>query len=53
MMVIEAKQWIQKHFPYWDRNGGQDHIWLFTHDEGACWAPNEVTPSIWLTHWGR
>ncbi|MEW5317214.1 MAG: hypothetical protein WDW38_008534 [Sanguina aurantia] len=33
--------------------GGRDHVWLFTHDEGACWVPNEVTPSVWLTHWGR
>ncbi len=52
-MILETKRWIQKHYPYWDRRGGRDHIWLFTHDEGACWVPNEVTPSIWLTHWGR
>ena len=22
-------------------------------DEGACWAPNAIWPSIMLTHWGR
>jgi hypothetical protein len=52
-MVLEVKQWIDSRFPYWKKRGGKDHIWLFTHDEGACWAPDEVTPSIWLTHWGR
>lgn len=33
---------------------GSDHIFLFSHDEGACWAPTEVyNTSIILTHWGR
>lgn len=33
---------------------GADHIWLFAHDEGACWAPKELYEnSIILTHWGR
>ncbi|KAG2450529.1 hypothetical protein HYH02_005030 [Chlamydomonas schloesseri] len=35
------------------RRGGRDHIWLFTHDEGACWAPSVIKDSVWLTHWGR
>eukprot|EP00798_Chlamydomonas_sp_ICE-L_P023547 gene23547-9071_t len=52
-MILETKQWIDKKFPFWKRRGGADHIWPFTHDEGACWAPNDVVPSIWLTHWGR
>ena len=30
------------------------HIFLFAHDEGACWAPQELYDhSIILTHWGR
>jgi hypothetical protein len=54
MMTLEAKRWVQQHHPYWNRSGGADHIWLFTHDEGACWAPSEVyNTSIILTHWGR
>ncbi|KAG2455017.1 hypothetical protein HYH02_000842 [Chlamydomonas schloesseri] len=52
-MVIEAVQWINATFPFWQRRGGRDHIFTFTHDEGACWAPNIVNNSIWLTHWGR
>ncbi|KXZ48538.1 hypothetical protein GPECTOR_27g709 [Gonium pectorale] len=36
---LAAKNWIQKTFPFWDRNGGRDHIWLTNHDEGACYMP--------------
>ena len=24
----EAQHWIQSHYPYWDRKGGRDHIWV-------------------------
>ncbi len=34
-MQLEAKRWLQKEFPYWDRRGGRDHIFLMAHDEGA------------------
>ncbi|KXZ53467.1 hypothetical protein GPECTOR_7g917 [Gonium pectorale] len=52
-MLMEAVDWINATYPFWQRRGGRDHIWLFTHDEGACWAPNVLNSSIWLTHWGR
>ena len=39
--------------PHTQRRNGRDHIFLFTHDEGACWAPTVLNTSIWLTHWGR
>ena len=30
------------------------HLFLFSHDEGACWAPKDLFEfSIVLTHWGR
>ncbi len=54
MMTLEAKRYLQKTWPWWNRRQGRDHIWLFSHDEGACWAPTEVfNSSIILTHWGR
>ncbi|KAG2493469.1 hypothetical protein HYH03_008286 [Edaphochlamys debaryana] len=51
---LAAKRWIQSNFPFWDRRGGRDHIWLTNHDEGACYMPTEIyNTSIMLTHWGR
>jgi hypothetical protein len=52
-MLLEAHHWIRSHFPWWDRRGGRDHIWLVTHDEASCWVPAAIRPSIILSHWGR
>ena len=52
-MLLEAKRWVQETMPWWNRKGGRDHIWLVTHDEGSCWVPAELRPSIILSHWGR
>ena len=53
-MMLEAKRWLEKAFPFWKRRNGRDHIWLAAADEGACWMPTEVYQnSIVLTHWGR
>ena len=53
-MMLEARDWVKQHFPYWDRKQGRDHIWLMSHDEGACYAPTDIyRESIFLTHWGR
>jgi Exostosin family len=54
MMALEAKRWIENHYPWWRRRGGADHIWLFSHDEASCWVPTEIwNTSIILSHWGR
>ena len=42
MMTLEAQRWLALSHPYWNRSQGADHIWLFSHDEGACWAPTDV-----------
>eukprot|EP00798_Chlamydomonas_sp_ICE-L_P001799 gene1799-33219_t len=53
-MMNEALGWIKTQFPFWNKTGGKDHIWLTTADEGACWMPTEIfNNSIILTHWGR
>jgi hypothetical protein len=53
-LTHELLQWVKTSHPYWNRTGGADHIWHFAHDEGACWAPQEVYErSVVLTHWGR
>ncbi|KAG2494839.1 hypothetical protein HYH03_007079 [Edaphochlamys debaryana] len=52
-MLMNTVEWVNATHPFWQRRGGRDHVFLFTHDEGACWAPNVLNNSIWLTHWGR
>ena len=27
-VLDEAQHWVQSHYPYWDRKGGRDHIWV-------------------------
>ena len=52
-MLLEAKRWLQQAWPFWNRTGGQDHVWAVTHDEASCWVPGELRRSIILSHWGR
>ncbi|CAA6667335.1 unnamed protein product [Spirodela intermedia] len=44
---------IVERYPYWNRSSGRDHIWLFSWDEGACYAPKEIWNSMMLVHWGN
>ena len=51
---MSALEQLRTELPYWNASGGADHIFLFSHDEGACWAPHEIArKAILLTHWGR
>ncbi len=52
-MLLKAQQWLASAHPYWNRTGGRDHIWLMSHDEGACYAPISIWNSTILSHWGR
>ncbi|KAL1821056.1 hypothetical protein ACET3Z_015925 [Daucus carota] len=44
---------IVDQYPYWNRSSGRDHIWSFSWDEGACYAPKEIWNSMMLVHWGN
>ena len=35
-LVLKTQEYIEKHYPYWKRYNGADHIWVFTHDHGIC-----------------
>ncbi|KAI4300757.1 hypothetical protein L6164_034095 [Bauhinia variegata] len=45
--------YIVDQHPYWNRSSGRDHIWFFSWDEGACYAPKEIWNSMMLVHWGN
>ncbi|PIN16686.1 Acetylglucosaminyltransferase EXT1/exostosin 1 [Handroanthus impetiginosus] len=48
-----AYEHIMMHYPYWNQSSGKDHIWFFSWDEGACYAPKEIWNSMMLVHWGN
>ncbi|KAL8489607.1 hypothetical protein ACS0TY_025501 [Phlomoides rotata] len=49
----KAYEHIMLQYPYWNQSSGKDHIWFFSWDEGACYAPKEIWNSTMLVHWGN
>jgi len=39
--------------PFWNSSRGIDHIWTFGYDEGGCFAPAPLWPSMIISHWGN
>ena len=52
-LYMGALEHIRSTLPYWNASGGRDHIWTFGYDEGACFAPKEIWPSLLISHWGN
>ena len=52
LLMKKALAYIRTTFPFWNATGGRDHVWLMLHDEGPCFCPLEIRPSILLTHYG-
>ena len=49
----QALAHVRDSLPYWNASGGVDHIWTFGYDEGACFAPSALRPSLLISHWGN
>jgi len=43
--VAECAQYLRDTWPYYERHGGKDHIWVFGHDQGG-WRIRAKVPSI-------
>jgi hypothetical protein len=53
-LFADALEHVRGTMPYWNASAGADHVFLFAHDEGGCWAPAELARNaILLSHWGR
>ena len=52
-LYMEAYEHIRHAFPHWNASKGTDHIWTFGYDEGACFAPLQLRPSLLISHWGN
>ena len=52
-LYVGAHAHVMQSAPYWNRTGGKDHIWTFGYDEGGCFAPAPLWPSLIISHWGN
>ncbi|KMZ59131.1 exostosin family protein [Zostera marina] len=52
-MYKKVHEHISQQYSFWNRTAGKDHIWSFSWDEGACYAPKEIWNSTMLVHWGN
>lgn len=48
-----AYEYIRHAYPYWNRSGGRDHVWLMPGEKQTCDVPREILDrSIVVGHWG-
>ena len=52
-LYLQAFEHVRTTLPYWNASAGVDHIWTFGYDEGGCFAPAPLWPSLIISHWGN
>jgi len=51
--VTRVAEYVQEHFPYWNRTGGRDHIVWVPGDRSSCYLRSNLSKAmIKLTHFG-
>jgi hypothetical protein len=61
--MLEAKDWVAQHYPFWNASGGADHVFMTFYDFGPCMehevikaaergVPDQLNKSIFLTPYG-
>ena len=53
----DAGKYVATHFPFWNRSGGADHIFVNTRDAAACSNPwgsiyRETASAMVFSNWG-
>jgi hypothetical protein len=38
-MLADAVDLVRRDAPFWNRSGGADHVFVASHDFGACFHP--------------
>ena len=51
-MIAAAQAQVAASEPFWGRNGGKDHVWLLSLEEGACAAAARLRDSVLIDHSG-
>ncbi|KAF0894233.1 hypothetical protein E2562_037728 [Oryza meyeriana var. granulata] len=53
-LLAEAVELVRGLMPYWNRSGGADHVFVASHDFGACFHPMvSSAPKLRLLDWLR
>ncbi|KAF0890224.1 hypothetical protein E2562_039262, partial [Oryza meyeriana var. granulata] len=53
-LLAKAVELVRGLMPYWNRSGGADHVFVASHDFGACFHPMvSSAPKLRLLDWLR
>jgi hypothetical protein len=44
-LLADAVDLVRRDAPFWNRSGGADHVFVASHDFGACFHPMVSSPT--------